>query len=335
MSPIKPRFLLILLAMVLCSNAVYANDCLDFVRRSIQQQDTNLFNLCGNRGSRWVSSKKQLFQQCQGMSKRDRAKQLALREKALSSCATATVVDTKVIPTNLGRNRQQRLSLALLSAIRLQNETLVRSVLKAGVNVGMQPSWMEASPVFLAVELGNYHIARILVRAGAKPYLLASGEINPISLLLQDGPTNYGFLEFLLQNKANPNLTGKGVAAERPIVLAATKADFRSVDLLLKFKADANLFYEMSAIQKAVQHDHFPMVRALLKSGANPNLGMDGKLCAGRLALDDAYRRASERVINILLDNRGLTKRECKKATATQKRGRQSSKRKRYRNRKY
>lgn len=269
------------------------------------------------------------------MSKRDQAKQLALREKALSPCATVVDAKSTTTSTSLGRNRQQRLSLALLRAIKLQNETLVRSVLKAGVNAGTQPSWMKVSPLFLAVELGNYHIARILVRAGAKPYLLASGEINPISLLLQGDSTNYGFLEFLLQNKANPNLTGKGVVAEHPIVLAAAKADFRSVDLLLKFKADANLFYEVSAIQKAVQHDHYPMVRALIKGGANPNLGMDGKLCAGRLALDDAYRRASERVINMLLDNRALTKRECRKATATQKRGRQSSRKKQYRRRKY
>ena len=190
--------------------------------------------------------------------------------------------------------------------------TLVRSILRAGVNVGVQPSWMRASPLFVAIELGNYHLARILIRAGAKPYLLAPEEINPISLLLQDGPTNYAFLEFLLQNKANPNLTGNNVESEQPIVLAAAKADFRSVDLLLKYRADANLYNEFPAIQKAVGHDHFPMVRALMKGGANPNLGSDGKVCEGKLALDIAYRHASERVINLLLDNRGLTEFECK-----------------------
>ena len=62
---------------------------------------------------------------------------------------------------------------------------------------------------------------------------MASGEINPISLLLQAGLTNHALLEFLLQNKANPNLVGKGVKAEQPIVLATAKGDFRAVDLLL------------------------------------------------------------------------------------------------------
>ena len=104
----------------------------------------------------------------------------------------------------MGRNRQQKLLSTLLEAVRRQDENLVRSTLNAGVNLGVQPVWMEASPLFLSIELGNYHIAKILVRAGSKPYLLAAGEINPISLLLQDGPTNHAFLEFLLQNKANP-----------------------------------------------------------------------------------------------------------------------------------
>lgn len=165
---------------------------------------------------------------------------------------------------------------------------------------------------FLAIEQGNYHLARILVRAGARPYLMASGEINPISLLLQNGPTNHAFLEFLLQNKANPNLTGKGVKAERPIVLATAKGDFRAVSLLLKYRADTNLFDEYPAIQSAVEQDHYPIVRALMKSGANPNLGHDGKVCAGPLAMDIAYRQASERIIDLLLSNRGLTEFECK-----------------------
>lgn len=319
---INCRLPLISLVIVLCniSVGVRADDCINFTNRSIQQQDKNLFNLCGYRGSQWTSRRKGLLRECKVMSKRDRTMRLAMRDKLLASCAIGA--DSSSELTNVGRNRNQQLQSVLLRAIRRQDENLVRSVLNAGVNVGMQPSKIGASALFVAIELGNYHLARILIRAGAKPYLLASGEINPISLLLKDGPTNYAFLEFLLQNKANPNLSGKNVVAEKPIVLATAKGDLRAVRLLLKYKADANLYNEYPAIQKAVMLDHFPIVRALMKNGANPNLGMDGKVCNGKLALDTAYRGASERIIDLLIDNRGLTESECKQALKPKSRNR-------------
>lgn len=316
MPPTNLRLLTVLFALVLCnaSSDVRADDCVGFVKRSVQQQDNNLFNLCGYRGSQWSSSAKNLLRECRVMSKRDRKRRLAMRDKLLAACPAVADSPSKLL--SFGRNRQQKLMSVLLRAIRLQNENLVRSIINAGVNLGDQPSWMEASPLHVAVKLRNYHLARILIRAGAKPYLLAAGEVNPISLLLRDGPTNYAFLEFLLQNKANPNLAGAQVDAEPPLVLAAAKADIRSVDLLLKYKADTNLYNDYPAIQKAVDLDHFPMVRALIRSGANPNLGLDGKVCKGKMALDIAYRQASERVIDLLLDNRGLTEFECKRLPA-------------------
>lgn len=316
MSPINLRILLLLFTLILSnfSAVAYADDCVNFVRRTVLQQDKNLFNLCGYRGSQWTSSRKQLFRECRAMSKRDRARRFQTRDKLLTSCAT--VEDTSGKFTSFGRNRQQKLFSALLTSIRRQDQNLVRSILGAGINIGTQPAWLSRSPLFLAVKLGNYHLARILIRSGARPYLLAPGEVNPINLLLQKKHTNHAFLEFLLQNKANPNVSGKGADAEQPIVLAAAKRDLRSVQLLLRYKANANLFNKYSAIQKAVQYDHFPMVRALIKGGANPNLGLGGKVCKGRLALDIAYRGASERVIDILLDNRALTQFECNKASA-------------------
>ena len=325
MPPTNLRFQIILSAVLLLSvsKGARADNCIDFANTSMQQQDINLFNLCGYRGSQWTSNFKALLTECRVMSSRDRKKRLEMREGLLESCSA--VADTSPEFTNFGRNKQQKLLTVLLKAIRLQDENLVRSILKAGVNLGTQPNWMGASPLFLSIELGNFHLARILIRAGAKPYLLAPGEINPISLLLQDGPTNHAFLEFLLQNKANPNLMGRGVETQLPIVLAATKGDFRSLDLLLKYEADPNLYSGMSALQKAVRSDHYPMVRALIKGGANPNLGVDRQLCDGMLSLDIAYRHASERVIDLLLDNRGLTESECKQLLAKRKESKPNS----------
>ena len=323
MPRISLRFLVVFFTIVLSTSSAKANDCGIFTNRSVHQQDENLFNLCGYRGSQWTSSRKNLLRECAVMSKRDRNMRLSMRDKLLTSCLKKPNTTRKF--SSLGRNRQQRLFTVLIRAIRLQDENLVRSVLNTGINIGRQPTWLKSSPLFVAMELKNYHLARILVRAGARPYLLASGEVNPISLLLREGPTNYAILEFLLQNKANPNVSGKNIDAEQPIVLASAKADVRSVNLLLKYKADANLYRDYPAIQKAVKLNHFPMTRALMNSGANPNLGLRGKVCRGKLALDIAYRRASERIINLLLDNRGLTESECKQAVKP-KPNRQSTK---------
>lgn len=148
MPPISLHFLKVLLFTTLChySAGAQADACVDFSNHSVQQQDNNLFNLCGFRGSQWTSSRKDLIKECRVMSVRDRAKRLSMRDKLLTSCPT--VADSSPEFTSFGRNRQQKLLTVLLRAIRLKDENLVRSVLRAGVNVGEQPVWMAVSPLF-------------------------------------------------------------------------------------------------------------------------------------------------------------------------------------------
>ena len=88
MPPKNLRFLLTLLVVTLCgfNGDVRADECNDFANRSVRQQDNNLFNLCGYRGSQWTSSKKQLLRECRVMSRRDRKQRLMMRDKLLASC---------------------------------------------------------------------------------------------------------------------------------------------------------------------------------------------------------------------------------------------------------
>lgn len=291
-------------SVLLSTSIVHADECLAYAQKSVEQNDRNLFNLCGYHGSQWSSNLNRWRNECQTMSNKDRDKRVKLREGFLSYCPTVPYL-------GVGRNYQQRLSTALLKAVQLDDIRLAELLIEAGANLSHQPEWLIASPLHTAIKINSPHLARFLVRNGAKPYLAAKGEVNVLSLVLQSQQVNYGLLEFLLQNKAHPNYLGKVKDAEYPLVIAAAKGDYRSVALLLRYKADPNLYQERSAIQLAVEQDHFPIARALINSGANPNLGIDGKRCDGVMALDLAFRNAQERVVDLLMDNHALAQREC------------------------
>lgn len=294
-------------ALLLASTGskAYGVECADYARQSAAQQEQNIFNLCGFRGSQWSSDVKRWYQECQSMSSKDVTSRLTMRDKFLSNCPTLNYA-------GLGRNRQSKLLLAVLRATERQDIRLVEMLIKEGVNLAQQPKWLMHSPLYIATVKNDLKLARVLVANGAKPYFLAEGEENLLSLLLKQKHTNYPFLELLLKNKANPNVAGNGKKEEFPLAIAAMKGDFRAVTRLLAYKADTNLYLERSALQMAVEQDHYPIVRALIKHGANPNLGIDGKVCEGTMALDLAFRNARDRVIDLLLDNRALSSRECK-----------------------
>jgi len=293
------------LPLLISSSLVGANECEHYAQRSVNQQERNLFNLCGYRGAQWSSDSSRWQSECKSMSLKDQRQRLSVRDRFLAQCAVVAYPDE-------GRNRQNKLFRAVLKSVEKNDFRHTELLIKAGANLSYQPASLGRSPLFIAVKNNNIHLARLLVRGGAKPYIQAAGEVNVLSLVLSRKQTNYPLFEFLLQNKANPNSLGNQAGVEYPLVIAAKKSDFRSIELLLRYKANTNLYHERSALQFAVGKDHYPMARALVKGGANPNLGAGGKVCNGTMALDIAYRSAKERVVNLLLDHHALTARECR-----------------------
>jgi len=294
-----------ILFMVLVNTAVCADECQLYAEKSVEQHDRNLFNLCGFRGVQWSNDIKKWRSECEVMSLKDQKQRLQLRESLLSKCPTIPYL-------GVGRNYHQKLSIALMKAVESGSYRRTEMLIQAGANVSGQPEYLDSSVLFIAIKNNYQHIVRLLVRSGAKPYLAAKGETNVLSLLLQNEDTNYALFEFLLKNKANPNFLGKEDGVDYPIVIAAAKGDFRSVDLLLRYKADPNLYLGRSALQLAVEQDNYPISRSLINNGANPNLGIDRKRCDGLMALDLAFRNAKERVVDLLMDNHALAERECR-----------------------
>ncbi|RVU83752.1 ankyrin repeat domain-containing protein [Leucothrix sargassi] len=294
-----------LIVLATCSVAV-ANECASYAQQSALQNDRNVVNLCGFHGSQWSSDVSRWASECKTMSKKDQQHRLQMREHFLSQCALVSY-------PNIGRNDHQRkLSFALLKAVGEGSLRHTFLLLQAGANLASQPDELPNSPLYLAIQNKTQHLARFLVRNGAKPHLLAKGEMSVLSLLLYGKEMNHALFEFLLQNGANPNYLGRLADVDYPLVIAASKGDYRSVRLLLQYKADPNLYLTRSALQLAVEQDHYPIVRALINSGANPNLGVNGKRCDGVMALDLAFRNAKDRIIDLLMDNHALAERECK-----------------------
>ena len=299
------RLLVSITLMFSISSIATADECLAYAQKSVEQNNRNLFNQCGFHGSQWSSNSNRWRTECSSMSSIDRAHRLQMREGFLSQCPTVSY-------SAAGRNHQRKLSFALLKAVESGSLRQTELLVQAGANLSAQPEWLAASPLYTAVKNKSYHLVRFLVRNGAKTHLLAKGEMNVLSLLLQSKDTNYGIFEFLLQNGANPNLLGRQSNKEYPLVLAASKGDLRSSNLLLRYKADPNLYQVRSALQLAVEKDNYPISRALIKGGANPNLGVNGRRCNGIMALDLAFRNAKERVVDLLMDNHALAERECR-----------------------
>ena len=67
-------------SVLLSTSIVHADECLTYAQKSVEQNDRNLFNLCGYHGSQWSSNLNRWRNECQTMSNKDRDKRVIDRE---------------------------------------------------------------------------------------------------------------------------------------------------------------------------------------------------------------------------------------------------------------
>lgn len=107
---------------------------------------------------------------------------------------------------------------------------------------------------------------------------------------------------FLLQKGANPNISDKkGVT---PLMLATQLNFVEGIDWLLRYKADVNKQNRAgeTALIRAVQLRNLPVVRMLMKKGANPDITDN---LAGLSARDYATRDRRSGAILRAIENGG------------------------------
>lgn len=134
-------------------------------------------------------------------------------------------------------------------------------------------AWEDKSAFATAIK--DNEVSRLLTK---EPSLLEE-KVAILINLLSNRTTNYDIVEILLKAGASPNV---GNSFNTPLTLAIEKGDVKLVQLLLSHKADTNLKDNfnriplLNAVKQAIDKKStvtLEIVEALLKAGANPNIG--------------------------------------------------------------
>jgi ankyrin repeat protein len=106
-----------------------------------------------------------------------------------------------------------------------------------------------------------------------------------------------GLVRTLLEYKANPDLFNRN-SGETALMRAATQSDLSAAQLLVYFKADANLSDKQgeTALIKAVRAKSADIVGLLVQAGADVELAD----YTGMTPLDHAERLGNQRIVKLL-----------------------------------
>lgn len=182
---------------------------------------------------------------------------------------------TKILMANL-----------LLSAIRLDSEETVSTLLKSGVKPNAIHHISRTTALQLAVEgeLGNAKIVRLLLEHGACPNTICPKthyKRSPLCLAMTNLPRKSSIAEMLILAGADVNVsywerkpTAIGAMETTPLIAAAAQEDASLTRLLLEKGADPNVFYPVSrsALHTAVQNNRADITKGLLRAGADANI---------------------------------------------------------------
>lgn len=187
----------------------------------------------------------------------------------------------------------------LITATRKEHVTLIKKLLKRGVDVN-RPASNGWTPLKSAAQQGNSGIVKVLLDGGADPNI--ADDTNYTPLMNAVSGKHEGIVKLLLKYRADPNVQ----SGENPenddwepgrtaLMDAAVSGNVPIARELLKQGANPNLLNSKgrTALHSAVISANTDMVSLLLKSGADPDIyGNDEERLS---ALDLALRRwASE-----------------------------------------
>lgn len=143
-----------------------------------------------------------------------------------------------------------------------------------------------ASPLHVAVEMGDKNLVELMISKGANPNYASSYEIYPLSNAVTN--RNYEIAEILLKNGANPNLLS--FWREAPISTAAGNGDMKMVELLREYGAELQPSpVGWDATMRAAQANQLEMLQYLAENGANLDMVSDYGYTALRCAIESGY----------------------------------------------
>lgn len=151
---------------------------------------------------------------------------------------------------------------ALKTAIRKKKSETAVAIIKAGVKFRGKSA---ANLLVNAVEKGLTEVVKALLEAGVDPKLRDEYDDSPLQTALSAGHKEIAALLQSTQSpQASPNLS---------LVEAAELGDLKTVHRLILEGADleARDVKDATPLMRAAANGHLPVMKALIKAGANPN----------------------------------------------------------------
>lgn len=153
----------------------------------------------------------------------------------------------------------------LLKAIKRQQISVVKALLKAGINVDTKYG-DNATALMLAISYSNKEIIEMLIEAGANVNAKDNLGNTPLMLAASKGSNN--IVNLLLDNKANVNVkTNGGYTA---LTFAAANGHIEVVKDLISKGANCNILDNdrYTPLMRAKRNDHHQIVQMLRGAGA-------------------------------------------------------------------
>jgi hypothetical protein len=186
-----------------------------------------------------------------------------------SIALSAWVALTCAVILGAGASTSAQADLRLVTALRNQNATTARALIRQRVDVNA-PDVDGSTPLQWAAHWNDLETVKALLAAGAKPNTANRYGVTPLHEAATIGSAP--IMSALLRAGAQPDAVyGEG---ETALMLAARSGNVDAVKLLLEANVDVNAaekFRGQTALMLAANENHGTVVKALLAAGAKPN----------------------------------------------------------------
>ena len=295
--------------------------CSDYAKSSVLSHINNVKSECGFKGELWNPSLKQHQTWCLDGNLSLAKQNLLDRAQLLEECGRSMQRGLAWEETDFFI--QNKLFGELINAVAMDDVDSLKLFEEQGVDLSFEWHLIDGGLLYWAISNQASKVVHHLIEEKlANPNLTSNGGPNPLVKLLNNAPrVNYRLLDYLLRKGARPNHGGEDFSDESyPLTTAASHNDLESVRLLLKYKADPNLYESVPPLMMAIYNNNSRMVDLLLSSGAKPNQGLNGLHCqkihktqsyGNLLAMDSAKEINNSRITAALVRLGAKTTEEC------------------------
>jgi ankyrin repeat protein len=189
-------------------------------------------------------------------------------------------------------------SLPLSQAVASEEIEVVRELIAKGETTnGRDANYDDITPLFIAVENGNYDIAKLLLDHGAN--VNAADKRNRTPLMFLDDDATVELVDLLL--RAGADIHAKDDNGNSVLLATLRSIDVTVLNALIAAGADINVTDESgdTLLIKAAEENAVAKIKALLDAGADVNVRNN--------AGESAWDRTSNIEIESLLIERGAT----------------------------